>query len=313
MKRSFPFLRNCEGMNAMATIETVKTRIGTVELLQSVVRTMKTLAAVNIRKQEKAIQTLAEYSRTIEMGLMILLRQANGEITGQPAADEGKLGAVILGSDQGLCGRFNEQVVSFSMEQLRILETCETHRHILCVGGRAHTYLVESGEKVEKILSAPVSVTGILSAVNSILITIDEWKSRLQIERVVVLYNRLVYGTVCAPQFLRLLPFDMESLRELSARPWPGPTIPIFTMDRNRLLSLLIRHSLFASLYLALAESMAAENASRLASMQAAEKNIGERLDELNLLFRDMRQGAITEELLDIVAGFEAMTSGRTP
>lgn len=312
MKRSFPFLRNCEGMNAMATIETVKTRIVTVELLQTVVRTMKTLAAVSIRKQEKAIQTLAEYSRTIEMGLVILLRQATGEITGQPAAEEGKLGAVILGSDQGLCGRFNEQVVSFSLEQLRNMEPCESRRHVLCVGGRADMNLAESGEKAYETHSAPVSVTGILSAVNSILFAIDEWRSRLQVSRVVVFYNRLIYGTVCVPQLLLLLPFDHERLRELSARSWPGPTIPTHTMDRNRLFSLLIRHSLFASLYLALAESLAAENASRLASMQAAEKNIGERLDELNLLFRDMRQGAITEELLDIVAGFEAMTSGRT-
>jgi F-type H+-transporting ATPase subunit gamma len=273
---------------------------------------MKTLAAVSIRRQEKAIQTLAAYSRTIEMGLMILLRQGAGEIVEQPSGTDGKLGAVILGSDQGLCGRFNEQVVSFCRERLPALEPDESRRHILCVGGRAHMRLVESGERVVEVHSAPVSVTGIISTVNSILLTIDGWKSRHRIDRVVVCYNRLLFGTVCGPQLLRLMPFDRERLRELSSRPWPGPTIPLFTMDRGRLFSLLIRNSLFTSLYKTLAESMAAENASRLASMQAAEKNIGERLDELNLQFRDLRQGAITEELLDIVAGFEAMTSGRT-
>lgn len=296
----------------MATLEAVKTRIVTVELLQSVVRTMKTLAAVSIRKQEKAIQTLAEYSRTIEMGLVALLRNAAAETTRQPAAEPGSLGVVILGSDQGLCGRFNEQVAAFSLEHLVRLEPRVSSRHILCVGGRVHAKLAESGEQVDEVHSAPVSVTGILSVVNAVLLTIDAWRSRLQIGRVAVFHNRLAYGTVCAPRFLMLLPFDRERLRELAARPWPGPTIPCHTMERDRLLSLLIRHSLFASLYLALAESMAAENASRLASMQAAEKNIGERLDELNLLFRDMRQSAITEELLDVVAGFEAMTSGNS-
>jgi len=296
----------------MPTTETIKSRIVTVELLQSVVRTMKTLAAVSIRRQEKAIQTLAEYSRTIEMGLVILLRQGAGESIEQAAGTDGRLGAVILGSDQGLCGRFNEQAVSFSRERLRELEPDDSRRHILCIGGRARTHLVESGERVDAVHPAPVSVTGILSAVNSILVTMDEWKSHQRVDRVVVCYNRLLFGTVCAPQLLRLIPFDRERLLELSVRPWPGPTIPLFTMERGRLFSLLIRHSLFASLYLTLAESMAAENASRLASMQAAEKNIGERLDELNLQFRDLRQGAITEELLDIVAGFEAMTSGRS-
>ena len=126
----------------MPTTETIKSRIVTVELLQSVVRTMKTLAAVSIRRQEKAIQTLAEYSRTIELGLMVLLRQGAAEIVEQQPAVDGMLGAVILGSDQGLCGRFNEQVVSFSRERLRELEPDQSARSILCVGGRAHMHLV---------------------------------------------------------------------------------------------------------------------------------------------------------------------------
>ncbi|NMC75222.1 MAG: F0F1 ATP synthase subunit gamma [Geobacteraceae bacterium] len=293
----------------MHTTEAIKSRIVTVTLLESVVRTMKTLAAVSIRRQEKAIQSLAEYSRTIEMGLVILLRQGAGELLEQPSGEKDSLGGVVLGSDQGLCGRFNEQIVSFSCEQLRELEPDPSRRNILCVGGRAHSHLVESGWKVDVAHPAPVSETGILSAVQSILMTLDQWKSRLGIGRVVVCYNSLLFGTVCAPRLLHLIPFDRERLRELADRSWPGPTIPLFTMERRRLFSLLIRHSLFASLYGALADSLAAENASRLASMQAAERNIGERLDELNLRFRDLRQGAITEELLDIVAGFEVMTS----
>lgn len=295
----------------MPTLEILKNHIGTIGLLQSVVRTMKTLAAVSIRQQEKAIQTLADYSRTIDMGLAILLSQGAGELVEQLPAPDGKLGAVIVGSDQGLCGRFNEQVVAFSRDRLRKLESRESRRHILCVGRRAHMHLVEAGERVEQDLSAPVSVTGIPAAVNALLVAIERWKTRLGIERVVICHNRLLFGTSCHPELLHLLPFDRERLRELSSRPWPGTTIPLYTMDRNRLLSLLVRQSLFVALYRVLAESMAGENASRLASMQAAEKNIGERLDELNLQFRDLRQGAITEELLDIVAGFEAMTSVR--
>jgi F-type H+-transporting ATPase subunit gamma len=294
----------------MPTLENLKTQIGTIDLLQSVVRTMKTLAAVSMRQQEKAIQTLSDYSRTIDMGLSILLNHGAGEIVEQLPIPDGKLGAVIIGSDQGLCGRFNEQVVSFALEKLPTQEPVESRRHILSVGRRAHMYLAESGVRVDGIISAPVSVTGIIPSVNSLLVTIEEWNAQHGIERVVICYNRLLAGTTCRPVILHLLPFDRDRLREFSSRPWPGPTIPLYTMDRNRLFSLLVRHSLFASLYRVLAESMAGENASRLASMQAAEKNIGERLDEMNLRFRDLRQGAITEELLDIVAGFEAMTSG---
>jgi F-type H+-transporting ATPase subunit gamma len=69
----------------------------------------------------------------------------------------------------------------------------------------------------------------------------------------------------------------------------------------------MIREYLFVSIYKAFANSLASENASRLAAMQNAEKNIEERLEELHVHFHRQRQMTITEELLDIVAGFEAM------
>jgi F-type H+-transporting ATPase subunit gamma len=93
---------------------------------------------------------------------------------------------------------------------------------------------------------------------------------------------------------------------------WPSQTLPTFTMDRERLFSALIRQYLFISLYQALAESLASEHASRLAAMQYADRNIRERLEELRAQFRQQRQLAITTELLDIVAGFEALTEEKT-
>jgi len=78
-------------------------------------------------------------------------------------------------------------------------------------------------------------------------------------------------------------------------------------MDWDDLFASLVREYLFVSLYRAFAESSASENASRLAAMQSAEKNIEDRLEELSTLFNRQRQMTITEELLDILAGFEAL------
>jgi phosphoenolpyruvate synthase/pyruvate phosphate dikinase len=108
---------------------------------------------------------------------------------------------------------------------------------------------------------------------------------------------------------VHLLPVDEEWLKRLRAKSWPTRILPTYTMDWDSLFSALIREYLFISLFWAFAESLASENASRLASMQAAEKNIEEQLSELKRQFDPMRQMAITEELLDIVAGFEALTS----
>ena len=78
-------------------------------------------------------------------------------------------------------------------------------------------------------------------------------------------------------------------------------------MNPDRLFSALVRQYLFVSLYRAYTESMASENGARLSSMQAAEKNIQERLEELTAMHRQQRQESITSELLDIVSGFEAL------
>jgi F-type H+-transporting ATPase subunit gamma len=108
---------------------------------------------------------------------------------------------------------------------------------------------------------------------------------------------------------LHLLPLDMEWFRGLAKKKWTSRSIPIFTMDWDDLFSSLIRQYMFFSLYRALIESLASENASRLASMQKAEKNIEERLNELHIQYHSLRQESITMELLDIVTGFEALTN----
>ncbi len=295
----------------MHTLESLKERIGTVELLQSVVRTMKTLAAVSIRHHEKAIESLADYARTVEMGLSIVLRQGIREIPEPPPVSDGRLGAIVIGSDQGLCGRFNEQVVAYALEQLGTVEPADSGRILVCVGNRANLHLAESGEKVDECLSAPVSMTGIIPTVQRILFTIEQWQARFRLARVVLFHNHFINGAYYRPEVLQLMPIDRAWLQDLASRPWPGTTIPTFTMDRQRLFTLIIRQSLFISLYRAFAESLASENAARLASMQAAERNIGERLEELSFHFRDLRQSTITEELLDIVAGFETLTAKR--
>jgi F-type H+-transporting ATPase subunit gamma len=99
----------------------------------------------------------------------------------------------------------------------------------------------------------------------------------------------------------------MDWLREIAKKKWESKSLPIFRMDTDKIFSSLIREYLFVSLYRAFAESLASENASRLASMQNAEKNIEEQLQDLHVQFHRKRQMTITEELLDIVAGFEAM------
>src|ERR1700686_3098095 len=92
--------------------------------LQSVVRTMKALAASSIGQYEKAVRALADYYRTVELGLGACFREGEPAATmveWKAAPDEGATGAVVFGSDQGLVGQFNEVVADYAIKTLASL------------------------------------------------------------------------------------------------------------------------------------------------------------------------------------------------
>ena len=354
----------------MQTLEALTTQINSIKDLQSVVKTMKALAMVSIRQYETAVTALAEYNRTVEMGLQILLR--NRYFSEQPVMlpndvsnhkSNGTLGVIIFGSDHGLCGQFNEQIVSYALEQLKELQIKPENCTIAAVGARLIPYLETAKQSIYKQFSLPNSVAGITSMVQEILLMIEQWRfpqeEKLRaslrgtygvcthpgdeqlgrpaegvhgvpsaaskrpsptgisprgrhfipshIDRIILVYNKSFSAASYRPQNLQLLPMNTEWLQGLEQQPWHSEGLPTFTMDWEQLFSTLIRQYLFVALYRAFAESLASENASRLASMQAAQKNIEERLTELNAQYRHQRQSSITSELLDIVSGFEAL------
>jgi F-type H+-transporting ATPase subunit gamma len=293
----------------MHTLEAMRRRITSAEDLHAVVRVMKALAAVSIRQYEKAVESLAEYRRTVEMGLHIALRHRPEEVArGKPASGE-RWGIVVFGSDQGMCGSFNEQVASFTLEAMQALPGGPADRTILAVGGRVAGRLEDAGFAVEQQFPVPSSVPAITPVVHDVLLRVEELRFQRGIDQVLLFHNRPASGSTAAPRRLQLLPVDPRWLHDLQQRSWPSRSLPTFTMDWRRLFSALIRQHLFVALYQAFAESLASENASRLASMQAAEKNIADHLAALTSRYHQQRQQSITEELLDIVAGFETLTS----
>jgi F-type H+-transporting ATPase subunit gamma len=156
-------------------------------------------------------------------------------------------------------------------------------------------------------VAIPGTVAGIAAQVHSLVLKLVEWQDQLGVERIVLFHQRLISKAQFQPQQVSLLPLDPKWLAALGRRPWPSKVLPTYTMAPGPLFSGLLRQFFFVLLYQAFAESLASENASRLAAMQVAEENITNRLGDLRLNFNQMRQTAITEELLDIVAGYEAL------
>jgi F-type H+-transporting ATPase subunit gamma len=294
------------------TIESLRRRIKSAEDLHAVVKTMKALAAVTIRQYEKAVESLGEYSRTVELGFQVLLKQKPpGVGLTQPALNE-RLGAIVFGSDQGMVGQFNEVIARHAAQELEQRNVSQDNLSLLAAGGRVLARLDEAGQPVEDLIALPGSVAAVTPVVQRVVLKIESWRSKRGIDEVLLFFNRPLSGASYRPQTIQLLPVDIEWFGGLASKPWPCRAIPFFTMDWNRLFSWLIREYLFVSLYRGFAESLASENASRLASMQVAERNIENRLDELNAQYHQQRQSGIDAELFDLVAGFEAL-GGATP
>ncbi len=289
----------------MQTVDMLQRRIRSARDLHIIVRTMKTLAAVNIRHFEQAVQSIDEFYRTVEGGLQVLLRDGPMEVLQIRPKDHGGICAILLGSDQGLCGGFNDHVVSFFLR--RQAKETPTDTSVFCVGSRAHAMLEERGFPVKKVFAVPGSLSGITVLLQELLLKFFALQEEKRVEQVFLFYNRPLSNVSYEPAAVKILPLDRKWFLSLAAREWPSRRLPTYTMDRNQLFSALIRQYVFAAIARAIAESMASENAARLSSMQAAEKNIEERIASLDALYRGQRQNAITAELLDIVSGFEVL------
>lgn len=289
------------------TIASLQRKISSAGDLQSVVRTMKALAASSIGQYEQSVRALADYYRTVELGLSLCLRQSEraSAIPPVPPSDNhNMMGAIVFGSDQGLVGQFNDIIADHAIHTLAALPG---KSQVWAVGERVHARLVDAGLTVVGKFPVPNSVKAITPLVAQIQIQSEAQRAKSGCEEMYVFHNRPQSGSLFEPVSLRLLPLDNIWRQSLMAIEWPTKIPPEVVNDPILTLRSLIREYLFISLFRACAESLASENASRLSAMQRADKNIDELLETLQNTFHRLRQSSIDEELFDVVSGYEAL------
>ncbi len=293
------------------TTASLRRKIGSAVDLQSVVRSMKALAASSIGQYEQSVRALGDYYRTVELGLSICFRnstQAAPMTEGTRSAGRAAVGAIVFGSDQGLVGQFNDVVADFAVKRLAAVPG---KLRVWAVGERVHARLSDAGLPLAGLFDVPNSVKAITPLIGQILVESELNRSQEAVTELHLFYNRPTSAAVYAPVSQRLLPLDETWLRRLADLPWPTGNLPEVVGGGTTTLRTLIREYLFVSLFRACAESLASENASRLAAMQRADKNIDELLEGLNGRFHCLRQSGIDEELFDVVSGFEAFSGER--
>lgn len=248
----------------MATIEAIKRRIDSTRKLKSVVCTMKSLAAVNIRQYEGAAASLSDYTRTVEMGLQAVLMNRPGARVLVRKAPLERVGAVVFGFDQGMCGPLNEGIVRHARETLAALDVPADARRLLVVGERANGLFEPEEYGGKESFPVPGSLSGVGPTVQDLILRIESWSEERRGLHVYLFHNEQSGGASYEPRTVHLLPVDVGWLERLRRRPWDSRSLPMYTMDPDAIFSSLIREYLFATLFRAMVDSLAAENASRL-------------------------------------------------
>lgn len=290
------------------TTESLRRKIGSAGDLQSVVRTMKALAASSVGQYEKSVRALADYYRTVELGLCARFREdvpAAAVAERKAGTHAGGVRAIVFGSDQGLVGQFNDVIADYVIKSLAALPG---ESHVWAVGERVHARLADAGLAPVGLFKVPNSVQAITPLVGQIQMESEAHRAKGQRTPLWVFHNRPVSGSLYEPASQRLLPLDAQWRRSLATIHWPTANLPEVMGEGTATLHALIREYLFISLFRACAESLASENASRLAAMERADKNIDELLETLHGTFHRLRQTGIDEELFDVTAGFEALS-----
>jgi len=286
----------------MPQIQEIERKIKGVRSLKDIVHSMRSLAAVNLYKAEKALQSIRKYRVMIQEGLGLADHLISDRTRVTDKADL-PTGCLIFTSDQGLSGSFNERIIDFVQDQ----STQYRKPLYMVCGVRGQDLLKQKKIDVFLNISAPTSLDGTKRAMRDLSDTLYLHFNEGRFGSLILFYNVYASAGRFTPTVVPILPLDAT---RFAGKKSLG-TSPHLYLTPEELLPLLIEEYLFIELYRAFVESIASENGSRLRSMDNAGKNIDKKIDELMQLYRISRQEEITSEMLEIISGAEAIEIAR--
>ncbi|MFP4661408.1 MAG: FoF1 ATP synthase subunit gamma [Halanaerobiales bacterium] len=288
----------------METLHKIKDRMESAEDLKSVIRTMKSHASSNIAQFQDTAEASQSYRDVLDMALYVTLKNRTEKSIIQKNK-EGNIFHIIFGSDHGLAGKFNERIANFALQEIY----SEKNQKVMVIGQRIIPR-IEEYHQIASTFSIPQTEEGIISIVQKLLFKIDENLEEGTLEEIILYFNKPTEGVSFEETKETFYPIKADTL--ITSVEWNSRSIPQVFMDCNTLFSDLVKQYIFITLYRTFCQSLISENTSRLSSMESAEKNIDERLSELESKYRRHRQNSITEEITDVISGFKAVKKSKS-
>lgn len=291
----------------MASLKEVKSRISSVMSTQQITRAMKMVAAAKLRKSQERIMQMRPFAQKLSYLLKNLSSAgSDNQSWYNQVREEKKILIVVVSSDRGLCGSFNSNIIK-ATNKLIADNYAEQSRQgnvaVLPLGKKAYEYF---SKRNFKVVDQYWNIFSGLSFESSAKVGEYLMKAfeKGEYDKIEIIYNEfknVATQILRVEQFLPILPpASTQKTQEVEY---------IYQPDREEIINGLIPKSLKVQLFKSILDSNAAENGARMTAMDKATDNAGELLKELKLTYNRTRQAAITKEILEIVAGAEALKS----
>ncbi|MDR0815236.1 MAG: ATP synthase F1 subunit gamma [Bacteroidales bacterium] len=295
----------------MANLKEIRIRIASVVSTRQITSAMKMVAAAKLKKAQDTIVNFRPYARKMQE-IMVNVASAAGNVDGNVYAEDRDCHnalVVVITSNRGLCGAFNSNAIK---EGVR---TAESKYGELLKEGKVHFYTI--GKKGYDNLSKrnlPIdrqdfSIFDNLTYDNVALIAellMDAFKSG-KYDSIDIVYNGFVNAAVQQVTVQHFLPLLPEEEPEIKSKTKKVKTDYIYEPSKEFIIKELIPQNLKMLVYQALLDSVASEHGARMTSMHQATDNASQLITDLTLQYNKARQASITNELVEIVSGAEAL------
>ena len=297
----------------MANLKDLKVRINSVKKTQKITSAMKMVAAAKLRRaQEGAEQARAYAERMHRMVSSIAESVGAGDGAPKMLAGTGSQDMqlfVVCAADRGLCGSFNSSIIREMRTRLRDLRAEKRDFKLICVGKKSRDLLKR--EFGDHIVASYIDIgkKGVqFEEVQPIADKIAEMFDAGEFDVCTVVFNKFLSAISQEVTPLQLIPFatgDGDSNAEASDG--GAKAVFIYEPDETEILEDLLPRNVATQIFQALLESAASEHGARMSAMDNATRNAGEMIDRLTITFNRSRQAVITNELIEIISGAEAL------
>ena len=292
----------------MANLKEVRTRIASVQSTKQITSAMKMVSASKLRRAQNAILSMRPYASKLREIMQNLSHDLEGSNEGVWADDRGdnKVLIIPVTSNRGLCGGFNANIAKATrnlIEQKYASQMKSGNVDIMCLGKKGADAL----SWFYKVTEVNTEIFDNLTFENAVSIAdrlMNEFLEK-KYDKIIIIYNQFKNAAVQILQEQQFLPIveseeETPDTKEVQAN-------YIFEPNKEEILEALVPKTIKIQLYKALLDSFAAEHGARMTAMQKATDNADEMLKALKLSYNKARQAAITNEILEIVSGAEAL------